>query len=1321
MPVSGPLPQTGDQQDINADADRCFRARSPRNWVPHDIGGTDDYGLDYQVQTKDGYEVTDIFRVQLKGTRAPEISVDGEFISIQFKASTIRYYDRIVEPILLVVCRLDIAPEPVDCALYFVWVRDELNRIGIANLPQEQQYVSLRVPVQNRLTTQTDLSADLHQQNELSRAGHALDVRVEQTHPGFDVEERVSVVQGMTQSIGSRSAAFIDVLAAPAEEHWINPPPGTLAWQLNQTKELLRTGSLDRVSDALDLTSKMLDGATHLELAEYWFLRGKWHTASSRDKDASDTFWRAYDASHSGKHLAAWVEAELRVRYDGSGPKPYPDLLAALVGTESAVLSAKSRVLAAEGRFEESLQIADEIAGAEGFAARALARTISSKPAEALKECESGLLLSPSDTTRQLLLVLRASAKFSLAEASTPVLEEHLLPPSGPAGIDSLLVRNAWDAIGEAIEVLRLAGWSANIEHIAGIWAATASMLGKQQEVLPGLSEAARARPYFENVQVALEAIAAQCGDFATALEANNRVSPSQTRNLRRVVLLHEAQKHGDCFRYFEANFESFDRTHKLFGHASIVAALSAHKLAQPELVKKWAAALEADNSLSEHAALLQYFLAQDLNPLGNDAALQTLVAKYDELGRPFTMGVAILQELDPTDSRQAIVCVDIAERVRRKVEPSPAMAAHVALALVTMKKWQDLLSLCTSLKVRLHASPRMLAFEALALDQLGQTDEARALLEQMLAGGIVDSLALNTYVVLMVRCGYVQEALQAAERILERATSKKQRVDCIRLLFNLVQRSNPTSNRLLALAIQMSTLADPDSEIEEGIYLVMFLVATMTEANAPSREQANEFKRRSEKFFARFPDSKMLKRAELQKDASADALIAQLRAIAGISEDQQAFQARIENQLQHGVTVVPFFLRPKFILPSIRDVPHLWEIAKFSSIDDRKYHLAMLLDPAWESPSAASLRTRVPLLDLTALLVLLDLGLVNSAVNFFGKIAIAKSTLETLAQLTDPFSGSLVSSKCIALQDALKPHLRAIIQPSIADLADGDEGDEEPFGRECTEIKRLCQEQADTFRLYSDDLAFRVLCAESDDPDGICTLDLLGGLEEAGFLTRKEVAASISKLCTWRVGVVVRLKDLLSLMPKELEQAKNLREAIDILDKDVDFTAVTSAVWDFRGPFDKTLRHAAAILRYLADHAALSNIALSALLAQWFVKAGMKRDAPSTALNALTQLVLLAVQPANLSKESSERLWDVYLSLVEFHHGDLMDESREREAVRLLGAECARTGVANGGSGSNLHLSLRQALTAGTSRDSTFVDAYSNTLVGLTTRKRPQ
>ena len=1324
MPVVGPLPKTGDQDDINADADRCFRARCPKNWRVHSLEGTDDYGLDFNIQTTPKQQATDVFRVQLKGTKSPDFSADGAFVSVQLKASTIRYYDRLVEPVLLVVCDLSIDPEPIDCQLYYAWLRDELRRIDVTQLPEDQKYVTLRVPTANKLIG-ADLSSDIQHQNELSRAGHALDVRVEETHPGMKVEERVGLVQGVTTGIAARSATFIDALAAPTEEHWVNPPSNSLPWHLLRAKDFLRTTRLTLADGELNAAEGLLEDGTSLEQSEYWFLRGKLHTASGSNVDASAAFREAHSRNAQSRYLAAWAEAELRVRHDGHEQAGYPDLLEALVGDDPLILSTRSRVLAAEGRFDDSISAADEILGPERYAARALAHTMNSKPTEALDDCNRGLAeLDLAENTKQLLLLLRARALFSLAQPGTAGDENGILPPTGAAGIDPTNVKAAWHAIEAAVDVLREAGWSSNIEHIADIWAATASILGKQEQTLTELSEAARAQPRLENVQAALESLAAQCGEFDLAIKANDRLPDSHLRNLRRTILLHAAQKHQDCIRWFEQKFHSFNHRNAFFGPATTVAALSAHRLARPDLVRAWAAALEVTPQLREHGALLEYFLAVEQNKLGSDEALRSLLNRYKELRRPFDIAVVLLQELNPSDPSQAEKLVEVAERVREKIELSADMAAHLGLALITMNRWHDLLVLCNQSKTIVDVEPRMLALEALALDRLGHTAEARKLLERMLDGGLIDSLALNTYVNIMVRCGYTAQAIEAAEKILEASISKKQRIDCIRLLFNLVQNSEPTSSRLLALAKQMGSLADRDSEVEEGIYLVMHLSATLAESNSPSDSDYSEFEERSGAFFSKFPNSKIIRKGEVRKDAPAGEIIRQLKQLAGITGERLAFQARIENQIQQGETIIPFFLRPRLILSAVHDVVHLWEIAKTSSLDDRKFHLLMINDTNWSPPAAASLRERTPLLDITALLVLFDLGLIDKAVDFFVGVAIARPTLERLAALTNPFSGSPVSRKCLDLQNSLKPHLDRIFQPSPSFLADKDTdaGDQSVPGdldQEHQEIIRLCEEQQSQYRLYSDDLAFRALCSREHIPDGICTLDVLGGMEELGAISRREMAANVSKLCAWRVGVVVRQEDLISLIPAEIGEAQSVDLAISILDVDRDFTTTVSALWDFRSRFDGALSHAAVLLRRLIDNSNLTEFAVAALFVQWFARAGLKKDAPPSAIEVLTRLVVSSAQIALLSKQSAFRLWAVYRRLVEHHHGSYMDETKEREGIEFLGAECAKLYATDRERGEIAFEGLKKGLTVGTSDYSNFSSAYSTTLIHAASDKR--
>lgn len=113
-----------------------------QHWRLQSLEGSDDYGYDYQVQTTPNQRATDIFRIQLKGIRSPNLTADGEYISVALKASTVRYYARAVEPVLLVICDLSVNEAPVDCPFYYVWIRDELIRITVDDLSAEQKYVT---------------------------------------------------------------------------------------------------------------------------------------------------------------------------------------------------------------------------------------------------------------------------------------------------------------------------------------------------------------------------------------------------------------------------------------------------------------------------------------------------------------------------------------------------------------------------------------------------------------------------------------------------------------------------------------------------------------------------------------------------------------------------------------------------------------------------------------------------------------------------------------------------------------------------------------------------------------------------------------------------------------------------------------------------------------------------------------------------------------------------------------------------------------------------------------------------------------------------
>ena len=441
---------------------------------------------------------------------------------------------------------------------------------------------------------------------------------------------------------------------------------------------------------------------------------------------------------------------------------------------DPALLGVKARLLAASRKRAEAIALLDTFEGAESLAARAVVETMFSNPEQALQACIDGIALEEKrESTRLLFLILRARARFNIAlrsarveESSDGDSEDEVLPPSGPIGVDAAALREAWADIEEAVSALEEIRWMSNAEFVIDLWVATASMLGKQEQILARVLAAARQRPQEAELQSAAETLAAQCGDFQAALEANSRLPDGNMKVLRRVSFLHELGKHRDCVELMVANIDKVGRSHQLFGPALVLATLSADVMARDPLVEAWRDLLRSGNAESQaHAATLDYLLARRKNQLQSCEALIDLARVDEQLGHPKPTTLLLFQELDPGSETQAEQFLAVATRVRSTVRLAPMIAVRIGVALVTRERWSDLLALCEEASQEFEVTGRIRAFQALALDQLGRSDEARSILESMLEGGIEDGLALNTYVNIMVRWGFTEKAKAAARR----------------------------------------------------------------------------------------------------------------------------------------------------------------------------------------------------------------------------------------------------------------------------------------------------------------------------------------------------------------------------------------------------------------------------------------------------------------------------------------------------------------------------------------------------------------------------
>jgi hypothetical protein len=185
-----------------------------------------------------------------------------------------------------------------------------------------------------------------------------------------------------------------------------------------------------------------------------------------------------------------------------------------------------------------------------------------------------------------------------------------------------------------------------------------------------------------------------------------------------------------------------------------------------------------------------------------------------------------------------------------------------------------------------------------------------------------------------------------------------------------------------------------------------------------------------------KWPESRLFRRVTMPERglATLDDLHDMLDGVLGDSRQQlRTFQER-ERQACSGDLPVPFVARPSFFFHYIGDCFTLWDVAKRSRPEDRQFHLTSVL--ADETRATERVWRDVPLLDLTALLVLRDLGIFETFA-IFPRIAVPRRTVDYISQNA---RGLLVNPSVVnaasALLAAVNENLHRIDQPSSERVA---------------------------------------------------------------------------------------------------------------------------------------------------------------------------------------------------------------------------------------------------------------------------------------------
>lgn len=1269
MSNSGRLPTASEAQTIGFKAEKCFVARCPEAWLAKNVDGTDDFGVDYQVQTLQNSQVTDLFRVQLKGTTVPDLSADGSHFSIQLKAPTIRYYARFTEPILLVLCDLSAHSLAINCPLYHVWIHDELRRLNAHDLPEEQLFVTLRVPKVNSLDSDTDLSKELAQFRALANIGASLDMTLEKHIPTMVAGERVALIEKLQGGFSTRSAALMESLSEEPATVWPDRPFGSMAWFLFEAEKDLNSGMFMRAAERLVSAGALLHKAVPLEVAEYWHLIGRENLSRLCQHEACEAFDKAMEAvpGHP-KYLAAWAETKFNTIFSERGHVGVSAILARLTSSEPAVLSIKARILVAENRFDEAEQALSTFSGVERLSALAIIYTMRSQLHEALAASEEGLLLPDlKEGTRILLLIIKARAQFNIAVNFEPEAENgrFRLPLTGKPGANLNLVHDAWNGMKIAAEGLRASGWPLNIEFLADIMCAASSILDREEEALAILKDAADKRPTLPMLQAAVESLAAQTGDFDLALSSNAMQPQNGTTRLRKTAMLHATKRDAECAAFFEAQLPTLNRADPMFGEALISAVTSADRLVRADLVEAWLPLFEQSPELSNQRAVWDYARIISKNKAKRGEALNELFDNFENRGKPVSLAIHLFHALNPHRSAEAEKIVAVAPvLVEDRLLPVESLL-QLGQAYTTLGRWTELLAVAEDGRERFIDNSTFTAVAALAMDRLGRTAEARGLLIPLIEQGIAEPFVLTVHIDIAIRCGFLDEAMAVTEKLQALSLGNDKKIEHLKLLHHLVRAKNPADPRAHSIAWRIGELIDPNDEINEGSFLMMIMTSPHP-AKSDSRQVA-EYQARLKRYSTTFPDSKILRMGSFADDATPEEMLQTLMRMVGDTPESIEKRRQQEDSLNEKAKGAPFSWRPHINANLGRDIPAIWEASKTARGAEKSLSLQMI-SGNWQPCPPDKMRDRVPLMDHLSLLIAQDLDLIDLIFKIFPRVAVSQRTMLEIGRLSDPVIGSFAYEKCRSIQTSLQKHFGQLLQPRspISDAQD----DGIHSLQIAAEIQALSKQSP--YILYSDDAIFKIYCQGHDsDFERICVLDILATLESDGLITAREVAKKVGRLCSWGVGIAVQQGWQIASLPVGLSNAENVKAGEEILHASELCIAIFNGMWDRPGQtYREMLAHAASLTATMVLDDAHSSTSIAALMAVWHEKAMLALNPPP---NAGTSLALLATKaamslPLSYNDDSgSRKLWRSYQLLLERFRPEIENAVRVVDGLIMI------------------------------------------------------
>ncbi len=1246
----------------------------PSSWQLDSMEGDNDFGFDAQVQVAVGGQVCYAFRAQIKGTESPSISQDGKILSISLKRTTLNLYANTSDEVMLLVAVVNLQsngkPDTSTSRVYWQWISNELVRLRGSRLSidrTDQQTVTLHVPLENELAPETDVAAYLESRQQTARALERLEDIVRET-TGTPQDSSSTLIERLISAALKRpehlAALLVGVEFSTSPAVAEGSPEALAAEALSY----VRAGNTALAEAFIARLDRKAFEATPERKALLLSLQGKVAMQRMRRLEALRLFEAAYDADPSERHLLPRDEVRFLFAVDSGDKDAIRAISHSLTSaTSDDGLALRVRVHVSVGEFDLAQACVERIGAPKQLMPRLVVLSGRGRWQEVralAAEAAATPGISIQDVVATQLVAARACWQQALSTA-TVAADAHEMPLTGAPGLDPEAALAAWSLSEACLRGLKGLGWSPNVELLAPIAVASAAAVGRHQDALALLREAAAARPEYPELQENLELLAIGAGDQDVALEANARRPRQHAVLVRRACMLFQKRRYQECVTTALDALSTIADVCRQTPMALAVGSAAAVRLARTGDSERLLQALRSSSDWAE----FEYFARFAQAGSSAERATKDLTALREGLiaiPSSWLLAANLYSNLDVEDPAEAREAVALVRNLRGNASLSTSEWLHLITAHFTLKQWQEAELEARAAISRFGETDRFVSCLAVAAEMQGKSGEAVRALERSVALGHRRSVTLRNYLGLCLRLGRMGTARETIEQLLVTEADRGERIELLRLNA-LILSQQGLSVEALDMVHEIGRTVAPDQELEEGMYLNLYMAVTMQGATPAEAEKA-AFWRRVDAFCLNWPESALFRRSTLPEPevATVDSLHAMLDPIVGDSRKRlQEFQQR-ERQAKDGELQVPFIARPGFVLHYIGDPFMLWEVSKTVSFADRQFHLTCNLA---DDPAVTSRVLRdAPLLDLTTLLVLNDLGLFELLFAMCPRIAIPRRTVDYISQhARGVFVHARVSKVAEVLLRVINENLDRIDQPS------GDQVVAKSVRTQDVLNDYVQLAESGQWTVYSDDAFTRFwVRSKQESVSTLSTVDLLRLADDDELISPTEVSRHLSMLVNWNVGITVTGRHLIASLDGALigHVTQGAEDRLDCFQRHQPFTLLARAIWRPDRPATELIGHVAAIMSEILIRPATEVDSAAALWAFWYIRLRLLTPFNQMGWDLLCYSLLMVLQ--QVPPQTSSRVVGVFLKVVELAAGrGRMTREIQVTAIGRLG-ECA-------------------------------------------------